>query len=55
MADQSIVHASPQVGPATHVLAIGVGRYPHLVGGDGPGLKDHQGLGQLRRHTPREA
>ena len=41
------MHQVPQGGAATHILAIGVGRYPHLVGGTGPRLPDHQGLGQL--------
>jgi len=47
MADESIVHLAQQPGPVTHVIVIGVGRYPHLLGGSGPRLQDHQGLGQL--------
>jgi hypothetical protein len=47
MPDPSIVHAFQQSGPATHVLVIGVGRYPHLLGGSGARLPEHQGLGQL--------
>lgn len=47
MPDTSIVFSAPQPAAGTHVLAVGVGRYPHLVGGDGVRLKDHQGLGQL--------
>lgn len=34
-------------GPGTHALVVGVGRYPHLVDGDGPRFKDHSGMGQL--------
>ena len=33
--------------PGTHVLAIGVGSYPHLLGGDKKLAKDPIGLGQL--------
>lgn len=32
---------------STHVLAIGVGRYPHLLGGDGPPAPSPLGLQQL--------
>ncbi|SEM93164.1 caspase family protein [Pseudomonas sp. ok266] len=34
-------------GPGTHVLAIGVGNYPHLLGGSGPLAERPLGLGQL--------
>jgi len=47
MADLSEVHRAVQAGPATHALVIGVGRYPHLLGGDGTRLAEHQGLAQL--------
>lgn len=33
--------------PGTHVLAIGVGRYPYLLGGDGPLAENPLGLSQL--------
>jgi hypothetical protein len=33
--------------PGVHVLAIGVGRYPHLIGGSGPLTKNPLGLAQL--------
>jgi Caspase domain len=33
--------------PGTHVLAIGVGKYPHLLGGTGPLANNPLGLGQL--------
>jgi hypothetical protein len=36
-----------EVGPpASHALVIGVGAYPHLVGGDGSLLPGHEGMGQ---------
>jgi hypothetical protein len=34
-------------GVGTHALVIGVGRYPHLQGGEGPLFAQHQGMGQL--------
>lgn len=34
--------------PGTHVLAIGVGKYPHLLGGKGTLAKDPMGLEQLK-------
>ncbi len=46
--DASIVHDVPVAGPSTHVLVIGVGSYPFLLGGNAAfRLDDHQGLGQL--------
>ena len=33
--------------PGVHVLAIGVGRYPHLIGGSGPLTQKPLGLAQL--------
>jgi hypothetical protein len=41
-----LVHDVPVVGPGTHVLIIGVGRYPHLIGGDTP-CQNPDGMGQL--------
>lgn len=41
------VHTNAVVGPATHALVIGVGHYPHLVGGEGALYPDHSGMGQL--------
>ncbi|KJS01992.1 MAG: hypothetical protein VR65_07035 [Desulfobulbaceae bacterium BRH_c16a] len=35
------------IAPSTHVLAIGVGRYPHLLGGDKKLADKPMGLGQL--------
>ncbi|MCE9670495.1 caspase family protein [Myxococcus stipitatus] len=34
-------------GPGTHALVVGVGRYPHLLGGGGALFPDHGGMGQL--------
>jgi hypothetical protein len=34
-------------GPATHALVLGVGAYPHLLGGSGPLSSDHDGMAQL--------
>lgn len=42
-----LVHEARVEGPATHVLAIGVGAYPHLNGGTGPRTDKHGGMGQL--------
>jgi len=44
----ALVHQVAVNGPATHVVIIGVGRYPHLEDGDPTKkLADTQGLGQL--------
>lgn len=44
----STVYESPRNGgPQTHALVLGVGRYPHLIGGDGQGAKIKLGLKQL--------
>jgi hypothetical protein len=42
-----LVHDEPVVGPATHVIVLGVGAYPHLNGGTGALTPDHDGMGQL--------
>jgi len=48
MADESVVHSIvPGTAAVTHILAIGVGHYPHLPEGQGQPLADPQGLGQL--------
>jgi hypothetical protein len=45
----SLIHDTAQPGVAgTHVLAIGVGRYPHLLGGDGQLAAKPLGLRQLQ-------
>jgi Caspase domain len=41
-----LVHEVSVDGPATHVLILGVGRYPHLIGGDAP-CQNPDGMGQL--------
>ena len=46
--DRFVVHEKAVDGPATHALLVGVGRYPHLVGGDDPNrYPEHGGMGQL--------
>jgi Caspase domain len=42
------VYDTQAEGPATHLLAIGVGEYPHLRDGTGPRHGEHLRLGQLR-------
>lgn len=41
------LYDNANAGPGTHVLAIGVGKYPHLIGGSGPLAPQLEGLGQL--------
>ena len=45
--DQFLVHEVAVQGPATHVLIMGVGTYPHLNGGTGLLTTKHGGMGQL--------
>jgi hypothetical protein len=42
-----LVHEEPAAAAATHALVIGVGAYPHLIGGTGPLSPDHDGMKQL--------
>jgi hypothetical protein len=42
-----LVHESPAKSPQTHVIVIGVGDYPHLVGGSGKLSVDNDGMDQL--------
>jgi Caspase domain len=42
-----LIHSNKVRGPATHALVIGVGAYPHLLGGTGGLSADHDGMGQL--------
>lgn len=42
-----IVHDNQAAGRAMHALVIGVGYYPHLLGGTGPRTDSHDGMGQL--------
>jgi hypothetical protein len=45
----TILYDAKLLGPATHVLAIGVGKYPHLIGGNSKDKAVQQyGLGQLK-------
>jgi caspase domain-containing protein len=41
------VHTDEVAGPSTHAIVIGVGAYPHLLGGTGALSPDHDGMGQL--------
>lgn len=41
-----VVHERAVEGPATHVLVIGVGKYPHLLRGEAP-CQNPDGMGQL--------
>ena len=43
----SVIHENAAAQPATHVLLVGVGRYPHLIGGTGPLYEEHGGMRQL--------
>ena len=43
----TVYERNPPAGPGVHVLAIGVGRYPHLIGGVGPLTNNPLGLAQL--------
>lgn len=45
--DLFLVHQDQVNGPATHVIAIGVGAYPHLRDGTGALSDHHEGMGQL--------
>jgi hypothetical protein len=42
-----VIHEEQINGPATHVLIIGVGNYPHLVGGSSDRYSEHGGMRQL--------
>jgi hypothetical protein len=41
-----LVHEALVAAPSTHLLVIGVGRYPHLIGGESP-CENPDGMGQL--------
>ena len=47
MPQRFLVHDVPAPGPATHAIVIGVGAYPHLLGGTGTRTADHDGMAQL--------
>jgi Caspase domain len=44
---ESVVHSAETNGRGLHALIIGVGDYPHLVGGRGTRFEGHEGMGQL--------
>jgi len=41
-----VVHLEQTNGPATHALVVGIGRYPHLLGGESPSASS-DGMKQL--------
>lgn len=43
----TLVHQASHPQAATHVLIVGVGKYPALIGGTGALYADHGGMGQL--------
>src|ERR1700730_14586770 len=43
----TVYERNSPVGPGVHVLAIGVGRYPYLIGGSGRLTNNPLGLAQL--------
>lgn len=43
----SLVHRAPGAGPRTHALVIGVGSYPHLLGGSSSRTCSRARIGQL--------
>lgn len=45
--DDFLVHEQGVTGAATHALVVGVGAYPHLVGGGQHLTTDNEGMGQL--------
>ena len=45
--DPALVHFADVNGPATHVIAIGVGHYPHLTGGGASLSRYHLGMKQV--------
>ncbi len=47
MANEALVHSDNVQGPATHIIAIGVGSYDHLDGGTGRTTSHGEGMGQL--------
>lgn len=42
-----LVHDEFTAGPGTHALIVGVGNYPHLIGGEGALYPEHGGMMQL--------
>ena len=42
-----LVHGDSAAGPGTHALIVGVGNYPHLIGGGADLYPEHGGMMQL--------
>lgn len=47
LVNRFLVHSVDGTGPATHAIVIGVGAYPHLIGGAGPLTNRNEGMAQL--------
>ncbi len=47
MSDEFVIFDSGQREPATHAVVIGIGNYPHLIGGSGHRTDSHDGMKQL--------
>lgn len=45
--DKFLVHEEVVTGPATYAIVIGVGEYPHLIGGSASLSPNNDGMGQL--------
>ncbi|HEX5885254.1 MAG TPA: caspase family protein [Pyrinomonadaceae bacterium] len=45
--DKFLVHEEPVAGAATHAIVIGIGDYPHLLGGSDTLSNYNDGMGQL--------
>ncbi len=45
--DKYLIHELAVDGSATHVIVIGIGAYPHLLGGSGSETEYPDGMGQL--------
>lgn len=45
--DKFLVHEEPVTGAATHAVLIGIGDYPHLLGGSDTLSEHNDGMGQL--------
>lgn len=47
VSDEFVIFDSDSDQPATHAIVIGVGDYPHLIGGSGTRTDSHDGMKQL--------
>lgn len=45
--DKFLVHEEPVTGAATHAIVLGIGDYPHLLGGSDTLSEHNDGMGQL--------